>query len=232
MAPSSHDDAIRLQGVGRAVRRRASCSTSPCARRGAASTRSRVSDHFQPWRHNGGHAPDVAGVARRAAARRPSAVRWARACSRRRCATTRRSSPRRSRRSAASRPGRIFLGVGTGEAMNETPATGGEFAGRQGAPAADGRGDRAHPAACGPRSASTSRASTTRTERATIYDRPDEPVPIYVAASGPAGGQARRPRRRRLHLHQRQGPELYVELLANVAEGAEKAGRDQRRSSA
>ena len=24
-----------------------------------------------------------------------------------------------------------------------------------------------------------------RTEKATIYDRPDEPVPIYVAASGP-----------------------------------------------
>ena len=24
-------------------------------------------------------------------------------------------------------PGRIFLGVGTGEAMNETPITGGEF---------------------------------------------------------------------------------------------------------
>ena len=28
-------------------------------------------------------------------------------------------------------PGRIFLGVGTGEALNETPVTGGEFPGRK-----------------------------------------------------------------------------------------------------
>src|SRR5206468_9179266 len=28
-------------------------------------------------------------------------------------------------------PGRVFLGVGTGEAMNETPITGGEFPGRK-----------------------------------------------------------------------------------------------------
>ena len=44
-------------------------------------------------------------------------------------------------------PGRVFLGVGTGEAMNETPVTGGAFPGPQGAPAAAGGGDQADPAA-------------------------------------------------------------------------------------
>ena len=66
-----------------------------------------------------------------------------------------------------------------------------------------------------------------RTDKATIYDRPDEPVPIYIAASGP------RPRK----LAGRVGdgfictsgkePELYSEtLIPALNEGAEKAGRD------
>ncbi len=66
-----------------------------------------------------------------AAGQRDVERRWARACSPRRCATTRRSSPRPSPRWGACAPGRVFLGVGTGEAMNETPATGGEFPGRK-----------------------------------------------------------------------------------------------------
>ena len=48
----------------------------------------------------------------------------------------------------------------------------------------------------------------------------------------PGGRPARGPRRRRLHLHQRQGMELYSEtLLPAVAEGAEKAGRTTATSS-
>ena len=44
-------------------------------------------------------------------------------------------------------PGRLFLGVGTGEAMNETPVDGRLLAADQGAPRAARRGDPAHPAA-------------------------------------------------------------------------------------
>ena len=183
--PTGPPDAVRLQGLGRAVRARASCSTSPRRPRRSGFDIVAVSDHFQPWRHHGGHSPERAAVARR---RRPgdaSASCSARASSRRRCATTRRSSRRRSARSAASRPGRVFLGVGTGEAMNETPVTGGEWPGAQGAPAAPRRGDRADPPALdrGARRlrgrvlphASAPRSTTARTQ----------PVPIYVAASGP-----------------------------------------------
>ena len=81
-------------------------------------------------------------------------------------------------------PGRVFLGVGTGEAMNETPVTGGAFPGRK---------ERRMRLA---ESIKLMRQLWTEervdfdgeyytTDRATIYDRPDEPVPVYVAASGP-----------------------------------------------
>ena len=43
------------------------------------------------------------------------------------------------------------------------------------------------------------------THDASIYDRPEGGVPIYIAAGGPDGRAVRRPRGRRLHLHVRQG---------------------------
>jgi coenzyme F420-dependent glucose-6-phosphate dehydrogenase len=65
-----------------------------------------------------------------------------------------------------------------------------------------------------------------RTERATVYERPDEPIPVYIAAGGPLAAK----------LAGRQGdgfictsgkpPELYEQLIAAVGEGAEQAGRD------
>lgn len=48
-----------------------------------------VSDHFQPWRHNGGHAPfSLAWMT--AVGSAPKGCSWARVCSRRRSGTTRR----------------------------------------------------------------------------------------------------------------------------------------------
>ena len=61
----------------------------------------RRSDHFQPWRHHGGHAPDGAHLARRGRGRAPSGPCSARASSPPRSATTRPWSRRRSPRSAA-----------------------------------------------------------------------------------------------------------------------------------
>jgi coenzyme F420-dependent glucose-6-phosphate dehydrogenase len=65
-----------------------------------------------------------------------------------------------------------------------------------------------------------------RTVRATVYERPERPIPIYIAAAGPLAAK----------LVGRVGDgfictsgkpmELYTGLLAKIAEGAEGAGRD------
>ena len=65
-----------------------------------------------------------------------------------------------------------------------------------------------------------------RTERATVYDRPDEPVPVYVAASGPLAAKLAGRVGDGFICTSGKQPELYQELLAAVEEGAEAAGRD------
>src|ERR1700759_1115301 len=89
-----------------------------------------VSDHFQPWRHHGGHAPAAwpwlaaVGQAPQDAVIGTSVL-----------TPTLRSHPSIVAQSFATiaelNPGRVFLGIGSGEAMNETPATGDEFPGRK-----------------------------------------------------------------------------------------------------
>jgi coenzyme F420-dependent glucose-6-phosphate dehydrogenase len=122
-------------------------------------------------------------------------------------------------------PGRVFLGVGTGEAMNETPVTGGEFPGRK-----ERRQRLAEAIELIRRLWSDERVdfegSFYRTQRATIYDRPDEPVPVYVAASGPLAAKLAGRVGDGFICTSGKDPALYRELLAKVAEGAEQAGRD------
>jgi coenzyme F420-dependent glucose-6-phosphate dehydrogenase len=122
-------------------------------------------------------------------------------------------------------PGRVFLGVGTGEAMNETPATGDEFPGRK-----ERRQRMAEAIELIRRLWSEERVDFEgtfyRTEKATIYDRPDEPVPIYVAASGPLAAKLAGRVGDGFICTSGKDPALYDELLAKVAEGAEAAGRD------
>ena len=65
-----------------------------------------------------------------------------------------------------------------------------------------------------------------RTHNATIYDRPDEPVPIYVAASGPLAAKLAGRVGDGFICTSGKDPALYGELLGKVAEGAEAAGRD------
>jgi coenzyme F420-dependent glucose-6-phosphate dehydrogenase len=62
--------------------------------------------------------------------------------------------------------------------------------------------------------------------RATIYDKPEQPVPIYVAASGPLAAKLAGRVGDGFICTSGKDPELYVKLLDNVREGAEKAGRD------
>jgi coenzyme F420-dependent glucose-6-phosphate dehydrogenase len=183
-----------------------------------------VSDHFQPWRHHGGHAPaamtwlGAAAMATERATLGTSVL-----------TPTLRYHPSVVAQSFATlgclAPGRVFLGVGTGEAMNETPATGQEFPGRKerrlrlaeaiklirllwAEERVDFDGD------------------YYRARNATVYDRPETPVPIYVAASGPLAAKLAGRAGDGFICTSGKDPALYEELLGKVAEGAEAAGRD------
>jgi coenzyme F420-dependent glucose-6-phosphate dehydrogenase len=66
-----------------------------------------------------------------------------------------------------------------------------------------------------------------RTAKATIYDRPEVPVPIYVAASGAVAARLAGRVGDGFICTSGKAPELYREvLLPAVAEGLEKSGRD------
>ena len=69
-----------------------------------------------------------------------------------------------------------------------------------------------------------------RTSRATVYDRPAEPVPIFVAASGPLAAKLAGRIGDGFICTSGKKPELYQELLGKVQEGAEAAARDAARS--
>ncbi|HEY2604174.1 MAG TPA: LLM class flavin-dependent oxidoreductase, partial [Thermoleophilaceae bacterium] len=79
-----------------------------------------VSDHFQPWRHDGGHAPfSFAWLA--AVGERTSRIELGTSV----VAPSYRYHPGIVAQAMATLgclyPRRVFLGIGTGEAMNETP---------------------------------------------------------------------------------------------------------------
>jgi coenzyme F420-dependent glucose-6-phosphate dehydrogenase len=109
--------------------------------------------------------------------------------------------------------------------MNETPVTGGEFPGRK------ERRQRLAEAielirVLWSEERVDFEGTFYRTERATIYDRPEEPVPIYVAASGPLAAKLAGRAGDGFICTSGKDPALYDELLGKVAEGAEAAGRD------
>src|SRR6202051_691283 len=81
-----------------------------------------VSDHFQPWKHNGGHAPNsLAWLGALGASNRRVAIGT------RVVTPTRRYHPSIVARAFGALgtmfPGRVVLGVGTGESLNEVPST-------------------------------------------------------------------------------------------------------------
>jgi coenzyme F420-dependent glucose-6-phosphate dehydrogenase len=183
-----------------------------------------VSDHLQPWRHHGGHAPAVLPWLGAAAATTQTiglgtsvltpTMRYHPAIVAQAFATL-----------ACLAPGRIFLGVGTGEAMNETPITGGEFPGRK-----ERRLKMAEAIDVIKRLWTEERVDYAgeyyKLRKATIYDRPETPVPIYVAASGPLAAKLAGRVGEGFICTSGKDPQLYVDLLDNVRQGAERADRD------
>src|SRR5205823_647782 len=87
-----------------------------------------ISDHFQPFRHTGGHAP-AALPWLGALAARSERIRIGTSVS----TPTLRLHPSMVAQAFATlaclAPGRVFLGVGTGESLNEVPALGIEWPG-------------------------------------------------------------------------------------------------------
>jgi coenzyme F420-dependent glucose-6-phosphate dehydrogenase len=123
-------------------------------------------------------------------------------------------------------PGRVMLGVGTGESMNEVPVldiewpdTPERFARLKEAIELIGQLWR--------EDFVSFKGEYFRTRSATIYDRPEEPVKLYVAASGPAAARLAGRTADGFICTSGKGLELYRDtLLPAVREGAEKAGRD------
>jgi coenzyme F420-dependent glucose-6-phosphate dehydrogenase len=183
-----------------------------------------VSDHFQPWRHHGGHAPaamtwmGAAGQATQRAVFGTSVL-----------TPMLRYHPSVVAQSFATlgsmNPGRVFLGVGSGEAMNETPATGAEFPGHK-----ERRMRLAESIKLIRRLWTEERVDFEgefyRTSKATIYDRPEQPIPIYLAASGPLAAKLAGRVGDGFICTSGKDPELYRTLIANVEEGAATARRD------
>ena len=183
-----------------------------------------ISDHFQPWRHKGGHAPNVLPWLGAIGERTERALLGTSVLT-----PTLRYHPSIVAQAFATlaclNPGRVFLGIGTGEAMNETPATGAEFPG-----AKERRMRMAEAIELMCKLWTEERVDFAgeyyTTERATIYDRPDEPIPIYVAASGSLAAKLAGRVADGLICTSGKKPELYEELTANLEAGAEAAGRD------
>ncbi|SHJ96420.1 coenzyme F420-dependent glucose-6-phosphate dehydrogenase [Pseudonocardia thermophila] len=183
-----------------------------------------VSDHFLPWRHNGGHAP--------------SALAWITAVGERTerimlgtsvLTPTFRYNPAVLAQTWATLgllyPGRIMLGVGTGEALNEIAVSGREW------PEFKERYARLREAIRLMRELWTGEnvnfdGEYYKTVDANIYDRPEQPIPIYIAAGGPQMAKYAGRVGDGFICTSGKGMDLYTEkLMPAVAEGAEAAGK-------
>lgn len=183
-----------------------------------------ISDHFQPWRHTGGHAPfSFAWLG--ALGERTSRVRIGTSV----VTPTLRYHPAIVAHATATlgclNPERVLLGVGTGESMNEVPV---------GVVWPDQKERFARlREACELMKRLWSEERVTyegtyyHTHDATLYDRPDPPPGLYIAASGPAAARLAGRLGDGFICTSGKKPELYRDtLIPAVHEGLQKAGRD------
>jgi coenzyme F420-dependent glucose-6-phosphate dehydrogenase len=186
-----------------------------------------ISDHFQPWRLKGGHAPNALAWMSWVAARTERVILGTSVLT-----PTFRHNPAVLAQAFATMaclaPGRIVLGVGSGEALNEV-AVGSVSDGSW--PEFKERFGRLREAVTLMRQLWTEdrvsfQGEYYRTEDAAIYDRPDKPVPIYVAAGGPMVARYAGRTADGFICTSGKGRELYEDkLVPAVDEGLGKAGR-------
>jgi coenzyme F420-dependent glucose-6-phosphate dehydrogenase len=185
-----------------------------------------VSDHYQPFRHTDGHAPfSLAWLG--AATQRTNRVTLGTSV----LTPTFRYHPAVVAQAFATldrlAPGRVILGLGTGESMNEVPVTGMEW------PEFKERFARLREAVelirmLWSEDFVSFEGEYYKTREVTLYDKPTKGlVPIYIGASGELVARYAGRVADGFICTSGKGMELYSEkLLPAVREGAEKAGRD------
>ncbi|MCU1662404.1 MAG: coenzyme F420-dependent glucose-6-phosphate dehydrogenase [Pseudonocardiales bacterium] len=185
-----------------------------------------VSDHFLPWRHVGGHAPFALSWLA-AVGERTSRIQLGTSV----LTPTFRYNPAVLAQEFATLgllyPGRVMLGVGSGEALNEIAVSGREW------PEFKERFARLREAVRLMQELWTADDEVSfsgdyyTTVGATIYDKPEQPIPVYVAAGGPLVAKYAGRVGAGFICTSGKGMELYTEkLLPAVAEGAATAERD------
>jgi coenzyme F420-dependent glucose-6-phosphate dehydrogenase len=182
-----------------------------------------ISDHLQPWRHDGGHAPAAMAWLGALGASTERVVIGTSVLT-----PTFRYHPGVVAQNFATLgslfPGRVVLGVGSGESLNEVPL-GLEW------PEPKERFARLREAVTLIRLLWTEDrvnfdGTYYQTHNATIYDKPEIPVPIYIAASGPAATRFAGREGDGFITTSGKDPKLYTDtLLPALREGAEQAGR-------
>jgi coenzyme F420-dependent glucose-6-phosphate dehydrogenase len=181
-----------------------------------------ASVHFQPWRHEGGHAPHALTWLAAAGARTERIVLGTSVLT-----PTFRYNPAVLAQTFATLgclyPGRVILGVGTGEALNEIAV------GQQGWPDFKERFARLRESVRLMRRLWTQDRVTFegdfyRTVDATIYDRPEQPIPDYVAAGGPTVAKYAGRMGDGMIVTSGKGMELYADKLVPAMREGEQLG--------
>jgi coenzyme F420-dependent glucose-6-phosphate dehydrogenase len=184
-----------------------------------------VSDHFLPWRNKGGHAP-AAFPWMAAVGERTSRVLIGTSVT----TPTFRYNPAVMAQTFATlallHDNRVILGVGTGEALNEIAVSGREW------PEFKERFARLREAVRLMRALWTEEEVSVEGDYYTlvgakIYDRPERPIPVYVAAGGPVVAKYAGRAGDGFICTSGKGMDLYTEkLMPAVADGAAAAGRE------
>jgi coenzyme F420-dependent glucose-6-phosphate dehydrogenase len=183
-----------------------------------------ISDHFQPFKHTGGHSPASLAWLGALGAKTSRLIIGTSVLT-----PTFRYQPAVIAQAFATLatlfPGRVILGVGSGESLNEVPAIGIKW------PGFKERQARLREAIVLMRRLWSEERVTFegeyyRTSKATIYDRPAQPVPVYVAASGPTVAKMAGELAEGYICTSGKAKELYTDtLLPNLAAGLAVSGR-------
>lgn len=184
-----------------------------------------ISDHFTPFRHTNGHAPNALAWLGALGASTERIIMGTSVLT-----PTFRYHPSVVAQTFATLgamfPGRVILGIGTGESLNEVPTTGMEW------PEFKERFARLRESVrlmqkLWTEDRVTFEGDYYKTRNATIYDKPKAPVPIYVGASGAVVSKYAGRCGDGFICTSGKPPALYTEtLMPAVVKGLQESGRD------